>query len=98
MGDHDSEVCKFLQECSPVLAVICATPCQTISVIEFGAVMNKIVSEHAPGLFAQKFSLVVTATLRIIDGTVVVVDCIKGHTHGDCSLSTCNTRDGCLSQ
>ena len=45
MGDHDSEVGKFLQVCSPVLAVVCATPCQTISVIECGAVMNKMVSD-----------------------------------------------------
>ena len=49
MGHHNSEVGKFLQVCIPDTTIsccrLCHSTCQMISVIEFGAIMNKMVSD-----------------------------------------------------
>ena len=36
---------KYASQIPRFLAAVCATPCQTISEIEFGAIMNKMVSD-----------------------------------------------------
>ena len=36
---------RYASQMPRFLAVVCATPCETIAVIEFGAIMNKMVSD-----------------------------------------------------